>query len=45
MVRSGDPSVPATIDWTTVDGTATAAGGDYESASGTISFAATDLNR
>ncbi|WP_417389767.1 Calx-beta domain-containing protein [Gimesia sp.] len=34
----GDLLLPATVDFTTIDGTATAAGGDYQASSGTLTF-------
>ena len=39
IVRDGDPSAPASVDYATSDGTATA-GSDYTATSGTASFAA-----
>ena len=44
IVRSGDPSVPVSVQWATVDGTAVA-GADYQTAGGTISFAATERRK
>jgi hypothetical protein len=44
IVRSGDPSVPVSASWTTVDGTAVA-GADYEAASGTLDFAASQRRK
>ena len=44
VVRAGDPSVPASVQWSTVDGTAVG-GEDYEAAGGTISFAATERRK
>jgi len=44
IVRSGDPSVPTTVQWSTVDGTAVG-GEDYETASGMLSFAATERRK
>jgi hypothetical protein len=43
-VRSGDPSVPVSVQWSTVDGTAIA-GQDYEAAGGSIEFAATERRK
>jgi hypothetical protein len=36
--RTGDTSAATTVDWTTADGTATAASGDYVAASGQVTF-------
>ncbi len=36
--RSGDTSGTATVNWATVDGTATEASGDYVAATGTLTF-------
>lgn len=44
IVRSGDPSIPASVTWSTQDGTATA-GTDYEPAGGAIDFAATERRK
>lgn len=40
VTRSGDLSAASIVDWTTVDGSATAASGDYVAAAGQVTFAA-----
>jgi hypothetical protein len=44
VVRSGDPSVPVTVQWTTVPGTALE-GEDYVANGGSLSFAATERRK
>ncbi|HEX8180914.1 MAG TPA: Calx-beta domain-containing protein [Pyrinomonadaceae bacterium] len=39
VTLSGQSSVPVSVDYTTQDGTATVADGDYQAASGTLTFA------
>ncbi|QDV50075.1 Calx-beta domain-containing protein [Gimesia fumaroli] len=36
--HAGDLLLPATVDFTTLDGTATVAGGEYQTSSGTLNF-------
>ena len=44
IVRSGDPSVPVSVSYSTVDGTAVS-GADYEAASGTLEFTASQRRK
>ena len=44
VIRSGVVSVPVTVNFATANGTATA-GSDYTAASGTLSFAANELQK
>jgi hypothetical protein len=44
VTRSGSVGDPASVDWATSDGTATA-GSDYTSGSGTLSFAANETSK
>jgi len=44
VVRTGNVSVPASVDYTTVDGTASA-GADYTESAGTLAFAAWESTR
>jgi hypothetical protein len=44
VIRSGNTSVPVTVNFATANGTATA-GSDYTAASGTLSFAANELQK
>lgn len=42
---SGPVPSPVTVDWTTADGSATAASGDYQSATGTVTFAPNETSK
>jgi hypothetical protein len=43
--RGGATNIPASVDYSTSDGTATVAGSDYSAASGTLNFAADETTK